>query len=604
MSEIQVMAPLAGRTLEAAPAAGRRAAWLLPVLGVLAIAISYARVTQMDFVYDDFSIVKGDRYIQSARYIPSYFTEHLWTNIMSAAKNYYRPSFLLWLLGNYTLFQERPLGWHLTNLMLHLGAALLVYFLALRLSRSRFAAFAAMLLFGLHPIQVETVSWVSGSTEVLGTFLALAAFLCYVRANEHPERRVAYVAGSAVLYAFAALAKETVLIYPGIVFLHEWLGRPASLRPPPPRPRREGFHAAMHEMAPFFFVGLGYLGMRLHVLGALGHHVVALTTRAWLLTVPYVLQCYVVNLVWPAGLSPFYDTTYVNYFSPVKVFLPLIVAVTAAVLLFAAVRKSPAGLLCTFWLLLPLLPVLDIRVFPRNEFVHDRYLYHPMIGLALLAAIAIAHFECAWEDAPGKKRALYASLLAIFAALSAVTFRQARYWENNFELYTRGVAVAPHNGFANGNLGAVLLEQGQWDDAMIHLDEALRDVPDLVSAQFDIGLAYYEKAMYPQAEAAFKRSVQLQPFDAGSHFFLGMTYDHTGRLAQALPEVRYAIRLKPEVPNYHFALGMLLRESGDAAGARAAFQGELRLNPQHAAALRELRNLDQPFAAAPEAPAK
>jgi len=591
MSETQMLeTAAAGGTAGARPAG--RAVWLLPLAAALAISAAFARVTRMDFVYDDDVIVKGDRFIQSPEYIVSYFTQHVWTYIMSAAKNYYRPSFLLWLLGNYTLFQERPLGWHLTNLLLHLGSCLLIYFLAERLTRSRFAAFAAMLLFGLHPIQVETVSWVSASTELLGTFLALAAFMCYLRADESAAHRVRYLVGSSILYALAALAKETVLIYPGIVFLHEWLGRPASKQPLAARPRMEAFHAAMHAMAPFFFVGLGYLGMRVYVLGGLGRHVVNLTTRAWLLTIPYVLQSYVVHLVWPAGLSGFYDTTYVNYFDPVRVFLPLIVAITAFVLLFAAVRKSPAGLLCTFWLLLPLLPVLDIRVFPRNEFVHDRYFYHPMIGISLLAAIGIAHLERAWKDSPGMRRALYAGALAIFAALSVVTFRQTAFWLDNYALYSRGVAMAPHNGFANGNLGGMMLQRGQWVEGMQLLEEALHDVPDLTTAQFNIGLAYYDRKRYPEAESAFRRGVALRPYDAGMHFFLGMTCMHLGHLPEAIAEVRRALALKPDNADQQFALGVMLKESGDTAGARAQFLKALQLNPQHQAATQQLRELE------------
>ena len=600
MSETQVMAaaPSAPETVPAR----RPAYWLPPLLSILAIAAAFARVTQMDFVYDDGVIVKGNRYIQSSRYILRYFTEHIWSYLMAAAKNYYRPTFLLWLYANYSVFQERPLGWHLTNLALHLGNALLIYFLALRLTRARFAALAAMLLFGLHPIQVETVSWVCGSTEVLGTLLALAAFLCYLRAGDSPARRRLWLAGSLFLYAVAALAKETVLFYPGIVFLHEWLGRPAASHPIAPRPWRDALRVSVRETIPFALVGLGYIGMRLYALGGLGHHVVALTLRDSLLTIPYVLQCYVVHLVWPAGLSCFYDSVYVTTLSPVQVFLPLIVAVTAFVLLFAAVRRSPSGMLASFWLILPLLPVLDVRVFPRNEFVHDRYFYHPMIGISFLAALAIAWLERSWCASPGPRRALRAAVLAVLAAHAVVTFRQTAYWENNYALYTRGVAVAPHNAFANNNLGGVLLEQQKWAEAVAHLQEALADVPNLYLAEYDLGIAYYEQGQYPEAEQHFARAVRIQPADAGSHFFLGMTYLHTGRLEQAIPEASRALALNPEGAGYHFALGVMLKQAGDIPDARAEFLAELKRDPQHKASLEQLRLL-QP-APSPAANAK
>ena len=583
-------------------AAGQRPQWLAPLLAMLAISAAYVRVTAMSFVYDDVVIVHGDRFIQSPRYIPRYFTEHIWSYLMASAKNYYRPSFLLWLLGNYTVFQERPLGWHLTNLALHLGSCLLIYFLALRLTRSRFAALAAMLLFGLHPIQVETVSWVSASTELLGTFLALSAFVCYLRGVDSPARPRPWLLASIFLYALAALAKETVLIYPGVVFLHEWLGRPAAAKPLAPRPFWQSFHAAMQEMAPFFFVAIGYLAMRLYALGSLGHHVLDLSVRTSLLTVPYVLESYVVHLLWPAGLSCFYDSDYVTTLSPVKVFLPLIVALTVLVLLFAAVRKSPAGLLASFWLLLPLLPVLDVRVFPRNEFVHDRYFYHPMIGVSFLAAIAIAHLERGGSAERGWWLSLRVGTLAILAALGVVSFLQTAYWKDNYALYTRGVEVAPHNAFAHNNLGGVLLEQQRWEEAVAHLQAALVENPELYLAEYDLGIAYYEEQQFADAEAHFTRAVRIQPKDAGSHFFLGMTYLHTGRLELAIAEARRALALNPYGAGYHFALGVMLKQAGDASAARAEFLNELERDPQHQASLEQLRLLGP--APAPQAAPK
>jgi tetratricopeptide (TPR) repeat protein len=574
--------------------------WLLPFLLLAVVIVAYARTPRFGFVFDDDSIVRANPYITSSQYIPRYFTEHIWSRIMTTRKNYYRPVFLLWLLGNYLAFGLKSLGWHVTNLLLHLGNALFVYYLAQRVARSRFAGFAAAMLFALHPAQVENVAWVSASTELLGTFFVLAAFLCYLRGREAQNRGLLWYLSSLLLYALGALAKETAIIFPAIVFLDEWLGRPFSRTPSVKRGRGESLLAAFRECAPFVVVACAYLLARVQALGGLGEVGVHMTKPTWLKTLPSVLLAYVRHVVWPVGLSAFYDYPYVERFSAAAVLLPLVILAVAALLLFFAVRKSAGGQLAAVWALLPLLPALDIRVFPRGEFVHDRYLYHPMIGVALLAGLGLAWLERRASGNPAVRRAAATAVAAALAAMAFATFRQTAYWVDNFALYSRGVEIAPHNGFANNNLGAVLMARGQLDEALVLFQRGFDNDPDLWLAQYDMGLVYYETGRYPEAEAAFSRALAINPNDAESRVFLGMTYLRTGRLAQAIQSVRHGIALKPEGKGYHFALAMMLKQAGDLPGAREELLAELRRDPHHQPSLDQLRLLDQPPASSVE----
>src|SRR5208282_144059 len=321
----------------------RNAAWLFPLIAVVVIAAAYARAPLLGFVFDDDIIVKSNPYITSVRHIPTYFTEHIWSNLMLARKNYYRPVFLLWLLGNYEEFGTDPLGWHVSSLLLHLGNAVLLYLLALRFTRERFAALGACLFFGLHPVQVENVVWASASTELLGTFLALGSLLCYLRALEASSRRALLLSASVLLYALAVLTKETAIIVPAIIFLHEWLGRPASAAQLPARPRAAAFLAALRESLPFGITAAAYLAARIAVLGGVGHVVAQITGRVWILTIPSMLQAYLIHIVWPARLSAFYDYPYITELTVRSVLLPLAAVVAAALALFAAVRKNPGA---------------------------------------------------------------------------------------------------------------------------------------------------------------------------------------------------------------------------------------------------------------------
>ena len=574
------------------PGSVRDARWLFPLIAVLLIAVAYARAPFLGFVFDDTYLVKANPYITSVQHIPSYFTEHIWSKLVLARKNYYRPIFLLWLLGNYKAFGLDPLGWHLSSLLLHLGNAVMLYLLALRLIRQRFGALAVSLFFGLHPVQVENVVWASASTELLGTFLALAAMLCYLRSLEIPARRLLLLATSVFLYALAVMTKETAILLPAIIFLHEWQGRPAALAPLGPRPRPAAFRAALRESFPFVLTAIAYMAARVAVLGSVGMVVVQMTRRVWMLTIPSILRAYLVHVVWPARLSAFYDYPYITEFSARSVLLPSAVLLALALLLFAATRKTPGAQLAAAWMVLPLLPALDVPVFPHGEILHDRYLYHPLVGVSLLVGFGVAALARRWTS-PVPRLALYSTAATVALALGVATFHQTGFWIDDFALYSRGVAVAPHSGFANNNLGALLLSRGQWDEAMADFRRAIEYSPNFYLAHYDMGLAYYRVGRYSEAEACFKRAIALAPDDPESNLSLGMTYFRTGRLPLAMDYVRRAIALKPSGPGYHFALGVMLKQAGDSPGARAEFLEELKRDPWHQPSLDQLRELDQ-----------
>jgi tetratricopeptide (TPR) repeat protein len=579
--------------LLAGPFFRRHARWLLPLVLLAAVTAAYARAPRLNFVYDDDLIVRKNPFIVSAKNIPVYFTQHIWSSLMTARKNYYRPVFLLWLLANFSAFGTDPVGWHLTSLLLHLGNTLLLYFLALRLIRQRFAALVAAFIFGLHPVQVETVAWVSASTELLGSFFSLASVLAYLRARDPGKRAPLWMGSSLLLYAAGSLAKETALILPAVIFLHEWLGRPASEEQLPPRPWRVALVAALRESAPFFAVAIAYMAARIAVLGGVGQAVVRVTPRTFLFTLPSVLHAYLVHLLWPVRLGCFYDYPYVETFSFRSVALPLVEVLAIVLALFLAVRESRAAQLSVFWMVLPLLPSLDIAIFPHGEIVHDRYLYHPVLGLSLLAGLGIAWLGRQLANRPGARLCGMLAAAGMILALAGLTFRQTRFWMDNFALYSRGVEIAPRNGFANNNLGVALLARGDANGAMDYFQRSLQYDPNLWLAKYDIGIVYYNLGDYPKAEEYFRKTIVLRPEDSDSHLYLGMTFFRTGRRAQAIDSIRRAIALNPQGQGYHFALAIILKEDGDLNGARSEFQAELKRDPNQQESINQLRILEQ-----------
>ena len=446
----------------------------LLLASLLAITfLCYIRTLSFDFVYDDEILIVNNSLILSPRSIPDYFTQHLIQFVNPSAPGiYYRPVQFLWLLLNRMLWGTNPLGWHLSVVILHTAATACVYLLARRIVQEKAAAWLAGAVFALHPVHVESVAWAMGFIDPLFTLLVLASFLCYLEARQRPERRGRWAAGSILFYSLAAFAKEPALVLPLLVFTHAAIsgvfvagtgGRWAWAR------LRTGFVAA----CPYLAITAIYLAARLAVLKSLSR---ALTSLPWgvvIATLPRVLWSYLKLLLWPAGLSVFYDVPYVQPFDAASMLLPAAALVLVGVgLLWWAQRSVPVAIAAS-WTLLPLLVLLNLRGFPQGEIVHDRYLYLASVGFALLVALA-------WKSLRATRIQLLADagtrlLAALFlvVAMGAGTVYYTGFWANNQALYSRAMAIAPHNDLATNNYAGLYVARGDYKSALDNLSKGL-----------------------------------------------------------------------------------------------------------------------------------
>jgi len=602
-----------------------RAEWLMPLLVLCAVAATFGRVVSFQFVFDDSALILTNPFIQSAENLPRFFTEHFWSGVAIAQKNYYRPLSLLWLLGNWKLFGPRPAGWHAECLLLHALNTLLVYLLARRLLQPRgggaMAAGAAAALFGLHPLQAEVVSWISCFNDLLAALLLLSSFHAWINARTTQERAgtrggaEAWYALSVTGYAAALLCKEPAALFPLLLLVYELAGAGRNARPgvagESSTPGSRNWLGTLKLLAPFVLVAAVYLALRRNALGSLTTpQPQIISWRTEWLTLPSVLLSYLTHLVWPEGLSPFYDVPYVQSFTFAGVGLPLLALVLPVALATWAAWRSSLGRFAIAWMLLFAAPTLHLAVLPRGELVHDRYLYLPMAGLGLLAGLGVAIVMDAQPRREGEiargreaqERGLFDATWvagALAAGMMLVAGRQAGYWHDNFTLFLRGVRIAPSNGIAAGNLGIEFWKRGERDVATALFQRAATLNPDIFEADKKAGYSHYEAGRYAEAEQAFGVAVATRPGDAFSHLMLGLVCLKTGRGVLAVAEGRRAVALAPQEPGFHFGLGTILETTGDLAGARDAFRAELAIRKDHLPSQQELQRLDRILGAAP-----
>jgi len=582
--------------------------WLCACIPLLLVIAVYARTAEFQFVFDDTSFILTNPFVHSPANIPRYFTEPVWSGIAISQKNYYRPVFLLWVLGNYTAFGPHPAAWHVTSLLLHVVNVLLVYLVALRLTRVPLAASIAAALFGLHPLQVEAVAWICCANDLLACLFAVASFLAYLRAREARGetrgRRAAWWSVSVVAYAAAALSKEPAVALPFVLLLHEWFGGPAFR--PDSSARANSPRASLPLLVPYVGVALCYFLLRRHALGGiLGTSVPLISLRTELLTIPSLLLTYLGHFLWPVNLSPFYDVPYQQSFTLTGVFLPALLVLLPGGLCAWAAWRSAGARIALAWALLFLAPALHIAAFPRGELVHDRFLYLPMAGISAFTAVG---FRAAQRFLGRAQEARFHGVSALawatgtmLVALGLIAWRQTGFWSTNFDLFQRGVEIAPQNGIAAGNLGIEYMRVGDRSTAALLLRRADALNPDLWEADNQQGVEHFQRGKFREAEQAFDVAVATRPDASFPHLMLGLVYLRTGRAQQAVAEARRAVALAPHEPGFHFGLATVLEETGDLAAAREEYRAELAIRPDHQPSRQKLREVDQRLGASPVA---
>ena len=586
----------------------RIAGWLTPqrfllLLVLFSTFIVYGGTLEFGFVYDDHELIVENAYVHSWAYLRHYFREPMWGQFSSIGiQNYYRPLLDVWLRINHVLFGVRSWGWHLTSVLAHIAATWLVYALVRRLTNEGWTAILAGMIFGLHPAHTEAVAWISGVAEPLAALCLIPAFLCYLRQRERTGKSPGWLAASLLLYALAMLAKETALVLPLVVFGYDWLYRPGAMGQSRWGSFMERVRGALFSTLPYLALTAAYLLVRVKVIGGLSHVMTPLPFSTMIFTWPSLLWFYIQHLLWPVGLSEFYDTPYVRDPDLRHFVLPLAgLAVVAVGLRWYSKRRREVAF-ASAWLLLPLLPVLNIRAFPIGEVAHDRYLYLPSVGFAMIVAFALRQLRWGPAKLLGQPAIQVISAGLLAGMLGFGTAYGSLIWASDLALSYRGVAAAPHNARAWNNLGRAWGDRGLFDQAAKHFTKAVELEPGLWDANYNLAFLYSQQGEYKEAERYLERATRIDPFDSRAFMLQGTVKTRLGRLEEAAAAFARAIELSPEAAGYHFQLGMVYKMEGNLPAALKEFRSELEHPPENAAAREQIKEIEERLRGAQPSP--
>ena len=550
------------------------------VIVVASALLAYVGTVAFGFVYDDGVQILQNPAIRNWGSVLQYFHKDVWAGLGThSAATFYRPVFMLWLRLNDALFGQQPAGWHAAAAVLHAIASLLVCRLAACLTQSRATGCAVGILFALHPVHVESVAWVSGATDPLMTVFLCGAVLSYLEFDRSGKFR--FLAWSVVLASMALLTKETAVLLPLL------LG--ASLLSNGGGYRR--LYAAKSLLIFVLLDGL-YLALR-HVALSGSQPFANMTIGQMVLTWPVVLAFYLRELVLPWRLSPFHDLLVAQSASEPRFLGSLVLLLAMVALLWWWVRRSSRrGLIVAgcAWLLVPLLPVLNLRVFKPGQLVQDRYLYLPSVGFSLL--VVAAALDLLERFASGRVWKLGSALVVVTSLVYIVVVSVNQVaWAGDLLLYQHSVDVAPNNAAAAMNLGITYVQKGDLDQGTIWLERSAQLDGENSDIQFNLANAYYREGKLPVAYRCIRRSLELDPQRAQGWLLASEIALDSGDTEAALTAARHAQQLWPDGPGYHAMIGFVQLRRGDMSAAEEAFRQEILLHPDDQQAQQALANL-------------
>jgi tetratricopeptide (TPR) repeat protein len=475
----------------------------------------------------------------------------------STIRGYYTPLSMTSLMLDYAR-GGRPddlRAFHETSLALHVLATLLVVLLLYRLFGSLFAAVAAGLLFGLHPLTVEPVAWVGERKTLLAACLALGTLLAHV---EHARTgRARWRVAAVASFALALLAKPTVVALPLLLpLLDIW----------PLRRLRVGTLLATW---PFLLLALASAAVTF-----VSHRATAAVAPPdwprWPLQAAYIVSFYLGKIAWPVGLTPAYrppgEFALAN--PAVLTGLAVFLAVTVAAVL--AWRRTRGPLVGWLFFLVALTPTLGLV---RYSWVvaSDKYVYFPALGPLLVVAAALA---AAWRARRGAARAALLGALALVLVAEARGVRQTLpHWRDSLTHFRYLASTAPDVAVIRNKLGTLLARQGQETEAVHEFRAALALDPGYAFAHYNLGLLLRDRGETGEAIAHLAAAAERLPDHAEVIADLGAALQAAGRLPEAESQYRRALAVAPADAAVRLRLAALLLER---PGGAAAAAGELR----------------------------
>ncbi|MDA0834687.1 MAG: tetratricopeptide repeat protein [Planctomycetota bacterium] len=584
--------------------------WIFLFLTLIVLAV-YGQVYDFDFVkLDDDLYVTENPHIREGLSVESV----AWALMSTEHGHFWQPVLWLSLMLDAEIFGINAGGFHLVNVLFHILNVNLLFVLLKRMTGDIWTSAAAVALYAVHPLRVESVAWVTERKDVLSTFFGLLCLLAYVKYRQQGSRP-AYVL-SLVWFAVSLMSKQMMVTMPFLLLLLDFwplCSEVTSVGIVKRNPQATRWGSLVYGKIPYFLLTAAFcviaVGAQSSGGAVMSLQKLTMSMRLENAVVSYAL--YLKQTIWPVGLAAFYPHP-LGAIPQWEVIVLGSVLLSMSVLAICLRHRLPWVFVGWFWYLGSLLPVIGL-VQVGSQRMADRFTYVPHIGLFIAICWTV---RAVILENINRRVALGVVFSVTLVVLMALSYRQTSHWRNTVTLMNHTLDVTGPNYVAHNNLAMHLLEQQRPGPAARHLRSALELNPENPMTYSNLGLAMTGLGRPEDAIDCFKQALEIQPelphaltnlgntlcdigrADEGVEYLerarkaepenpmsynnLGMAYIDLGQNQRGIELLNRALELQPDFIPAHFNLGNALLSSKRERQAIEHFQAILKLDPHQA----------------------
>jgi tetratricopeptide (TPR) repeat protein len=554
----------------------RKSLWICLILSAITVAVFW-QVAICEFVaFDD------DSYVLEEKHVTAGLT---WQSIVwaftSAHSYMWHPLTSLSHIIDYQLFKDNPFGHHIVNLLLHTANVVILFLILRAMTGSVWPSAFVAALFAVHPLQIESVAWVSERKSLMSGFFWLLTIGAYIRYARRPAfGRYLLVA---LVFCLALLSKPIVVTLPFVLLLLDYwplrriaLFNNTELSTSQTRFPRASLKRLILEKIPFFVL-VAVLSVITFNVQKSGQSVKTLDAfplkiRIFNAILSYVK--YIGKMFYPTKLAIFYPYPS-NKLTIVRVAIAaaLLLVISIIVVRMAKSRKYlPVG---WFWFLGVLIPVIGL-VQTGGQGIADRYAYLSFIGLFIIIAWGAADLL---SQLPSRKIVLVSLSMTVLLALSIHTSLQLRHWHNSLDLFEHAVKVTEGNFVMHNNLCVLYNRLKQFDKSIEHGTKSILARPDYPELYYNLGIPLYRTGKIDQAIKCWERNIALDGKNNKAHTNLGSLYYGRNEVDRAVKHFQRAIEIDENDFLAQAKLGVIMTNKGQITQALDHYQRSLKANP-------------------------
>jgi tetratricopeptide (TPR) repeat protein len=553
---------------------------LMIILFFSAIAFAtYSNTLDAPFVLDDLKKIEKNPYIRIHQLAPR---EIIRAGLKSSKT---RPIAFMTFALNYGFDQYDVFGYHIVNIVIHVLSGFFLYlFVATTLKlpaiESRYRqpnliAFVAALIWLVHPIQTQSVTYIIQRINSLAALFFVLSFYLFVRGRlaGQPAKKWSWFGGAALSWVLALGCKQNAASLPVIIFFYEWY----FFQDLSPKWFKSSLKYIIAVAVIFAAVAFLYLGTdpvgKISRLRDFSHGEFTLAERVLTQSRVVVYYLSLIFFPHPSRLNLDYDFPLSHsLFNPMTTLFSLILIIGLVALAVYLAKKERLISFCILWFFGNL--VIESSIIPL-AIIFEHRTYLPSMMVCLVPVLLADRFvRIDWL-----KIGLACMLVVVF---SFWTFQRNEVWENQFSLWSDVVKKSPNKARPQLNLGISLSELGKTDGAITHYNKALLINPRYAKAHFNLGVALERQGKTVEAEKHYDEAIKNDPNYIEAHNNLGLLLSKTGRIEEALQHYRRILSVNPEYAQAYLNLGVALAESGKSTHAITRFEQALKIDPNFA----------------------